>query len=113
MAITGGPARTLPGNLTASWSDLPRTSEHDALEFFVPSVHSNSRSVPITYVWGHDGVHSRLDQQPYSNAWVRLPYDGGADRVAVGSNTGESGNCAVQLAVDAIRFVPKAATSRP
>ena len=95
------------GNLTASWSALPKTGEDYALEFFVPSVHSNSQNVPIDYVWGHESVSSRLDQKPYGNAWVRLPFGGGADRVGVSSNTGENGNCAVQLAVDAIRFVPK------
>ena len=95
-------------NLTASWSNIPVTNADYALEFFVPSVHSNSRNVPITYVWGHDAVSSRLDQKPWGNAWVRLPYGGGADRVAVESNTGERGDCSVQLAVDAIRFVPKA-----
>jgi hypothetical protein len=96
------------GNLTAEWSGLPGTSERYALEIFVPGQHSNSRNVPITYIWGHDAVGSRLDQRPYGNAWVRLPHSS-VDRLLVSSATGEGGNCAAQLAVDAIRFVPKAA----
>lgn len=46
-------------------------------------------------------------------AWKRLPHGGGADRIQVDSNTGESGNCGIQLAVDAIRFVPGPTASRP
>ncbi len=70
-------------------------------------MHSNSKNVPITFVTGHDAIYSRLEQKPWGNAWVRLPHGAGVDRIVVENNTGESGKCAVQLAVDAIRFVPK------
>lgn len=79
------------------------------VQVFVPSNHAYSEKAPYTVRIGHDeGFVVPLNQRPYSNEWVRLAdtQPGYGVRVSLSSKTGEGGNCAHQLAADAIRLIP-------
>ena len=76
----------------------------------MPDNHANSRNVNyLQRVSFDEGVVVPLDQQPHANVWAPLNTFELQSEVLVTaySNTDESGGCRMQLAVDAIRFIPK------
>lgn len=104
-----GAIQSAGGNLRARWTG-PRVQGTYELQIFVPDNHANSRNVNYLQRVGFDeGVVAPLDQQPHANVWVPLNTLELQSEVHVTaySNTGEPGGCRTQLAVDAIRLVPK------
>ena len=105
-----GSPKQEPGNFWARWTGPRPPRGTYEVQVFVPDQHAGSRSVPYTVrVSLDEGVVARLDQRPWSNAWVPLQTLelGSLVGVTAHSNTGEGGRCSPQLAVDAIRFVPR------
>lgn len=99
-------------DMLAGWiagSFGPRTTDGYDVEVFIPGNNANSRKARYSLSEGQDMAPSEqlLNQKPYSNEWVPLGRVGQLYGLLVQSGTGETGGCTYQIAVDAMRLIPR------
>ncbi len=99
-------------DFTAGWTgglSGMRTGNGYDVEVFIPGTHANSRQAHYSLAEGDDmaPIPIMLNQQPYTNQWVKLITVGQVYALLLSSGTGESGTCTYQIAIDAVRLIPR------
>lgn len=82
------------------------------LQVFVPGSHANARQVSVSlYEVGSDnGVGGSLNQKPYRDEWAPVGvFQAHTVHIELSAAPAAAGNCAYQVAADAIRLVPRTA----
>ena len=99
-------------DFTAGWtgglSGIGASGGYD-VEVFIPGTHANSRQAYYSLAEGDDMAPTpiMLNQQPYTNEWVPLAHVGQVYALMVSGDTREGGTCTSQIAVDAVRLLPR------